>query len=180
MSRDAPSVWVRRFAPLIRPGGRVLDVAAGNGRHTALLLDLGFSVVAVDRRTEGLRDLNGERCIVQALDLEAASPDDPLAPLGAGFDGIVVTNYLHRPLFRWLVAALAPGGVLLYETFAEGNERFGHPRNPAFLLRTGELLEAFPGLTIVAFEQGEVTQPVPGVRQRLAAIAGPLGHLPPA
>ena len=178
MSREQPSAWISRFAPLIRPGGRVLDVAAGSGRHTAFLLELGFHVTAVDRRTEGLLDLGGARCTVRALDLEANPPDAALAPLGTGFDGIVVTNYLHRPLFPWLIAALAPGGVLIYETFSQGNERFGHPRNPAFLLRTGELLEAFAGLTVVAFEQGEVAHPTPGVRQRLAAIAGPLGHLP--
>jgi hypothetical protein len=89
-----------------------------------------------------------------------------------------VANYLHRPLFAAIAAALAPDGVVIYETFAEGNERFGRPRNPDFLLRRGELLDVFAALTIVAFEQGEVTLPRPAVIQRLAALAGPLGRLP--
>jgi hypothetical protein len=91
-----------------------------------------------------------------------------------------VTNYLHRPLFAPIVAALAQGGVVIYETFAIGNERFGRPRNPDFLLRPGELIEAFAALTIVAFEAGEVSLPRPSVTQRIAAIAGPLGRLPDA
>jgi hypothetical protein len=103
-----------------------------------------------------------------------------LGPLGGGYDGIVVANYLHRPLFAAIAAALAPNGVLIYETFLIGNERFGHPRNPAFLLRPGELLEAFAALTTLAFEQGEVTLPRPSVIQRIAALAGPLGRLPEA
>ena len=89
-----------------------------------------------------------------------------------------MTNYLHRPLFAPLAAALAPDGVLIYETFAIGNERFGRPRNPDFLLRPGELIDAFAALTILAFEQGEVSQPRPAVIQRIAAIAGFLGRLP--
>jgi len=178
MSRGEPSFWVRRFTPLIRPGGRVLDVAAGSGRHTAFLCGCGFEVTAVDRRTEGLQDLSGNRCHVVALDLEAGPSETALAPLGGGYDGIVVTNYLHRPLFSWLAAALAPDGVLIYETFAAGNERFGNPRNPDFLLRPGELLAAFAVLTVIAFEQGEVGQPVEAVRQRIAAIKGAVGRLP--
>ena len=102
----------------------------------------------------------------------------PRWPLGGGYDGIVVTNYLHRPLLPAIGQALAPGGVLIYETFAAGNERLGHPRNPDFLLRPGELLAAFASLTIVAFEQGLVGMPRPAVIQRLAAVAGPSGRLP--
>lgn len=173
-----PSVWVRRFAPLIRRGGRVLDLAAGAGRHTRFLIDMGFAVTAVDRDIADLRPITGDSCDVRAIDLEAGTAENALAPLGRGFDGIVVTNYLHRPLFAPIAAALAPGGVLIYETFAAGNERFGRPRNPDFLLRPGELLEAFAGLAIVAFEQGEVTEPRPAVIQRVAAVAGPLGRLP--
>ena len=101
-------------------------------------------------------------------------------PLGGGYDGIVVANYLHRPLLPAIGQALAPGGVLIYETFAVGNERLGHPRNPDFLLRPGELLAAFASLTIVAFEQGLVSKPRPAVIQRLAAVAGPPGRLPEA
>jgi SAM-dependent methyltransferase len=176
MDHDTPSAWVRRFIPLIRPGGRVLDLAAGGGRHTRFLLDMGFRVTAIDRDIAGLRPLAGGKCDVRALDLESGAPESALGSLG-GFDGIVVTNYLHRPLFAPLAAALAPGGVLIYETFAAGNERFGRPRNPDFLLRRGELIEAFAALTIVAFEEGEVSQPRPAVIQRIAAIAGPLGRL---
>ncbi len=180
MDQPAPSVWVRRFTPLIRPGGRVLDLAAGGGRHTRLLLDMGFRVTAVDRDIAGLRQLVGDNCEIHAIDLEAGGAGNALGPLGGGYDGIVVTNYLHRPLFAPLAAALAPDGVLIYETFAIGNERFGRPRNPDFLLRPGELLEAFAALTILAFEQGEVSLPRPSVIQRIAAVAGPLGRLPEA
>jgi SAM-dependent methyltransferase len=176
MDQPPPSAWVRRFIPLIRPAGRVLDLAAGGGRHTRLLLDMGLHVTAVDREVGELLPLIGARCAVRALDLESGGP----WPLGDGYDGIVVTNYLHRPLFAPLAAALAPGGLLIYETFAAGNERLGRPRNPDFLLRPGELLEAFAGLTTVAFEQGEVDRPRPAVVERLAATNGPLGRLPEA
>ena len=98
--------------------------------------------------------------------------------LGGGYDGIVVANYLHRPLLRAIAAALGPGGVLIYETFALGNERFGRPSNHDFLLRPGELLDAFAGLSVVAFEQGEVDRPRPAAVQRIAAVNGPLGRLP--
>jgi SAM-dependent methyltransferase len=172
------SRWVRRFAPLIRPGGHVLDVAAGAGRHTRLLLDMGFRVTAVDRDIDALQQFAGDRCIVRQVDLESDAPVNVLAPLGGGYDGIVVTNYLHRPLFPALASALAPGGVVIYETFAIGNEHFGRPSNPDFLLRPGELLEAFAGLTLIAFEQGEIAVPRIAAIQRIAAIAGALGRLP--
>lgn len=172
--QHAPSDWVRRFVPLIRPGGRVLDLAAGAGRHTGLLLEGGFTVTAADRDIDALRPLAGTNCDVRAVDLEIGGP----WLLGGGYDGIVATNYLHRPLFASISAALAAGGVLIYETFAAGNERFGRPRNPEFLLRPGELLEAFALLTVVTFEQGEVSRPRPAVIQRIAAINGPLGRLP--
>jgi len=174
MHDEKPSAWVRRFVPLIRQGGRVLDLAAGAGRHTRLLLDMGLAVTAVDRDVEELRTLAGATCDVRAIDLETGAP----WLLGDGYDGIVVTNYLHRPLLQPIGAALGAGGVLIYETFAVGNERIGRPRNPDFLLRPGELLDAFTGLTIVAFEQGEVALPRPAVIQRIAAVAGPLGRLP--
>jgi SAM-dependent methyltransferase len=175
-SLAAPSTWVRRFLPLIKPGGLVLDLAAGGGRHVRLLRDLGFAVCAVDRDTTALLPLAGPGCEVRQIDLET---DEPL-PLGEGYDGIIVTKYLHRPLLPAIGRALGPGGVLIFETFARGNERWGRPRNPEFLLRSGELLEAFAMLTVVAFEQGEVSVPRPAVIQRLAAVHGPLGRLPEA
>ena len=178
MYQDQPSTWVRRFVPLVRQGGRVLDLAAGGGRHTRLLLDMGFAVTAVDRDVTALQSFAGVRCAVRDIDLETADPAAAMAALGGGYDGVVVTNYLHRPLFPGIAAALAPDGVLIYQTFAAGNQRLGRPRNPDFLLQPGELLDAFGGLTIVAFEQGEVTLPRPAVIQRIAAIAGRLRLLP--
>ncbi len=169
-----PSPWVVRFLPLVRKGGRVLDLAAGGGRHTRLLLEEGFSVRAIDRDTSALEGLAGPRCEVSNCDLETGEP----VALRGPYDGIVVTNYLYRPLFPALERALAEAGVLIYETFAAGNEAFSPPRNPDFLLRHGELLAAFPSLTVVAFEQGEIRLPRPAVVERLAAVKGPLGRLP--
>jgi SAM-dependent methyltransferase len=180
MHAEKPSGWIRRFVPLIRAGGRVLDVAAGAGRHTRLLLNMGLRVTAIDRDIGCLRGLAGPGCDLRPIDLETGDPKTTIGQLGGGYDGIVVTNYLHRPLLRPLAAALAPGGALIYETFMVGNERFGRPRNPDFLLRPGELLEAFAALGVVAFEQGEVAQPRPAMVQRIVAIAGPVGVLPEA
>jgi SAM-dependent methyltransferase len=171
---EGSSAWVLRFLPLIRAGGRALDLAAGRGRHTGLLLDRGYEVHAVDRDVTALTPLAGSHCTVAAFDLETGEPWE----LGADYDGILVTNYLFRPLLPAIANALAPGGVVIYETFAQGNERFGRPRNPDFLLRPGELLDAFSGLTTVAFEQGEVALPYPAVLQRIAAVNGPLVGLP--
>jgi SAM-dependent methyltransferase len=173
-SSTACSLWVKRFLPLIKSGGRVLDLAAGSGRHVRLLRDRGFAVCAVDRDTTALLALAGPSCEVRRIDFET----DDAWQLGNDYDGIIVTNYLHRPLLPAIARALAPGGVLIYETFALGNERFGQPRNPDFLLRSGELLEAFTALTVVAFEQGEVSIPRPAVIQRLAAVRGPMVPLP--
>jgi SAM-dependent methyltransferase len=152
----------------------VLDLAAGGGRHTRFLLERGFLVSAVDRDTAAVATLDEPRLTVIAIDLEDGAP----WRLGGGYDGIVVTNYLHRPLFPALEKSLAEDGVLLYETFAQGNERFGHPRNPAFLLRPGELLGAFPTLTVIAFEQGYLAAPRPAVVQRIAAIRGAQARIP--
>lgn len=173
-SSAAPSAWVKRFLPLIKPGGLVLDLAAGSGRHVGLLRDCGFAVCAVDRDTTALAAFGGPRCEVRRIDLETGDSWQ----LGEDYDGIIVINYLHRPLLPAIAGALAPGGVLIYETFARGNERFGRPHNPDFLLRPGELLEAFTVLTVIGFEQGEVAVPRPAVIQRLAAVRGPMGPLP--
>jgi SAM-dependent methyltransferase len=160
--------------PLIKRGGRVLDLAAGSGRHTQLLLENGFAVCAVDRDISALLPLAGTGCEVRQIDFETGAS----WPLGTCYDGIVVTNYLHRPLLPAIAQALSAGGVLIYETFARGNELLGRPRNPDFLLRPSELLGAFAMLTVVAFEQGEISVPRPAVIQRIAAVAGPLGCVP--
>ena len=157
----APSAWVVRWAPLITRG-RVLDLACGGGRHARYLAGLGHEVTAVDREQLALAGVR----FVQA-DLEDGSPW-PLP--GEEFQGIVVANYLHRPLYPLISRALAPGGVLVYETFMAGNERFGKPANPAFLLLPGELWAAFGGLHIIAFEQGLSLQPKAAMLQRLCAV----------
>jgi SAM-dependent methyltransferase len=160
--------------PLIPADGPVLDLAAGGGRHTRKLLANGYRVHVVDRDVTALRRLAGPRCDVKQIDLETGAA----WPLGGDYAGIIVANYLHRPLLSGIAGALAPGGVLIYETYMLGNERLRRPRNPDFLLRPGELIEAFAGLSVVAFEQGEVTHPYPAVIQRIAAVNGPLGRLP--
>jgi SAM-dependent methyltransferase len=162
----APSEWVVRWAPLITRG-TVLDVACGEGRHARFFAARGLRVVAVDREPPQNPFAAGVRFV--RADLEAGAPW-PFAR--ERFEGIVVANYLHRPLLPQLAAALAPGGVLVYETFMAGNERFGRPSNPAFLLHPGELLEAFRELTVVAFEQGAVERPRQAVMQRLCALRG--------
>ena len=152
----------------------MLDLAAGAGRHVQLLSARGFAIRAVDRDVSALTPFVQPSCEIVELDLESAKG----WLLGGGYDGIIVVNYLYRPLLPAIGRALAPGGVLIYETFTVGNERLGHPRNPDFLLHPGELLAAFAGLTIVAFEQGLVSAPRPAVIQRLAAVAGPVDRLP--
>lgn len=166
---EPASAWVERFAPLVPQGGPVLDLACGAGRHTRLFRRLGHPVTAVDRDIDALGAL-AEDTEIEAVraDLEDGSPWPTEA---RRFAGIVVANYLHRPILSRLLDALDEAGVLIYETFASGNERFGRPRNPDFLLRPGELLEVARGrLRIVAFEDGLVTTPKPAVVQRLCAV----------
>ena len=157
----APSAWVVRWAPLITQG-TVLDVACGGGRQSILFLDRGIEVVALDREPQSIL---GARFVQADLERGNAWPFP-----GERFAGIVVTNYLHRPLFPQLLASLAPDGVLIYETFMQGNERFGKPSNPRFLLRPRELLEAFKDLTVKGYEEGEVAVPKPAMIQRLCAV----------
>ena len=155
---------MQRWAHLVERGP-VLDVACGAGRHAIFFAERGFEVVAVDREAQALP---GAIRFVKA-DLEDGSP----WPFPRKrFAAIVVANYLHRPLFPILAESLEEGGVLIYETFMLGNERYGRPSNPNFLLRPGELLEAFSALAIVAFEQGRVERPKTAVVQRLCAVRG--------
>ncbi len=167
---DAPSPWVQRFAPLIAREANVLDVACGNGRHAKLFARRGCVVDAVDRDPACGELLAGEPNVrFLAADLEAG----PWPYMGRRFDAIVVVNYLHRPLFPRLAAAVADGGVLIYETFAVGNERYGRPSNPDFLLQPRELLDVFGAhLHVLAFEDGVVDAPRPARIQRLCAVRG--------
>lgn len=165
---ESPSDWVRRFAPLIRGGGLALDVASGAGRHARYLAGLGFRVEAVDRDAGALQALADVAGVTtRQADLEQG----PWPYSGLRFDAIIVTNYLHRPLLPRLPEALAGAGVLIYETFAAGNERYGRPSNPDFLLKPGELLEFARGrLRVVAYEDLQVEIPRPAMIQRLCAI----------
>ena len=154
-----------QWAALIAVGATILDVAAGSGRHSRFLAGRGHRVTALDRDTSRLASHTGIE-IVQA-DLEDGSPW-PLP--GRRFGAVVVTNYLHRPLFPTLLDALEPGGVLLYETFMEGNERFGEPSRSAFLLKDGELLDLARGrLSVTAYEARMISEPKMAMVQRIAA-----------
>lgn len=172
----APSAWIGRFAPLIPSGGTVLDLACGRGRHAGLLLDFGYRVLAVDKATAAIRERLGGRPgleIVEA-DLEDAGPVFANGGVleGRSFAGIVVSNYLHRPLLNALVAAIEPDGVLIYETFGRGNEAFSKPRNPDHLLNPEELIELCHGrLRIVAYEHGiDESGELPAVKSRICAV----------
>jgi SAM-dependent methyltransferase len=165
---DIPSSWLVRWAPLIPPAGEVLDLACGGGRHARFLAQQGHVVDAVDRDAQALALLAG---VAGVRPLRADLEGAPWPYPDRAWDGIVVANYLHRPLFPSLLASLRPGGVLIYETFMVGNERWGRPSNPAFLLQPNELLTAFGAdLALAAFEQGEVGQPKPAVVQRICAV----------
>lgn len=167
-----PSPWVKRFARLVPPG-EVLDLACGAGRHARLFASLGHPVLALDRDPQALALAAGPGIQTVEHDLESAAAAWPFEP--GRFAGIVVTNYLYRPLLAALVKSLAPNGVLLYETFALGNEAFGKPSNPAFLLAPGELLDVATrgGLRVIAYENGVVSRPRNALVQRLCAC-GPL------
>lgn len=168
------SDWVARFAPLVKQG-EVLDLACGSGRHARQFAALGHPVLALDRDAGALQEAAGDGVTTMAFDLEDPAHAWPFAQ--GRFAAIVVTNYLHRPLFAHLAASLRPDGVLIYETFAIGNEAFGKPSNPAFLLAHGELLAlaASNGLQTIAYEDGVVERPKPAMVQRLCAAKDGFG-----
>lgn len=166
---SGPSPWILRFSPLVPADGTVLDLACGGGRHGRLFLERGHAVTFLDRDLSGVADLRSTPAarLIEA-DLESGQPW-PLP--GQHFAAIVVANYLWRPLFADLIGAVASGGVLLYETFLRGNERFGRPGNPDFLLAPNELFERCKdAFDIRAFEQGEEDTPYPAARQRICAV----------
>jgi len=171
-----PSRWVKRWAHLVEAGGAVLDVASGAGRHARFLASRGHPVTAIDRDVaalESMSDMDG----ITTLAADIENGPWPL-PADAQFAAVVVTNYLHRPLFPQLLGALAPGGVLIYETFAQGNETVGKPSNPAFLLAPGELIDAVRGLLrVVAFQDGFLAEPRPAYVQRICAVRAPDGSV---
>jgi len=165
---EAPSAWVQRWSHLVRPRGKVLDVACGHGRHLHWFAGRGHPVTGVDRAPEAIAAVAP---LGQALLADIENGPWPLLQDGRPqtFDAVVVTNYLWRPLWPVLLQSLAPGGVLLYETFATGNETVGRPARPDFLLQTGELLRVCQGLRVVAFEDGCTEAPARFV-QRIAAV----------
>lgn len=160
----APSPWIQRWSALVPPGATVLDVACGSGRHLRWFAQRGCRVTGVDRDAVALAPL-GEFGELLVADIEGSPWPWP----GRCFDAVVVTNYLWRPLLPTIVDSVGPGGVLLYETFAIGNQTVGKPSNPAFLLEPGELLRCAPGLRVIAYEDGFLTGPERYV-QRLAAV----------
>ena len=170
----APSAWVARFAAIIRPGGDVLDVACGSGRHVRWLAGQGFRMTGVDRDEAAVAPLR-ECAEIVIADIEQG----PWPLAGRRFDAVIVTNYLWRPLLPTLQQSLADGGVLIFETFGHGQQHIGKPSRPDFLLQPGELLAAFAGLRVVAFEDG-FEAAAPRFVQRLAAVREPAAAGPAA
>lgn len=168
-----PSRWVRRWAHLVAPGGAVLDVASGSGRHARFFAGRGHPVTALDRDAAALATMQGAQGIETGIETLECDLEGAPWPLAAErrFAAVVVTNYLHRPLMPRLIDALAPGGVLIYETFAQGNETVGKPSNPAFLLAPGELLAVCtPALRVIAYQDGFLPQPREAFVQRICAV----------
>lgn len=161
---EAPSAWVQRWSHLVPEGGEVLDVACGHGRHLRWFAQRNHAVIGVDRSPEAIESV---AALGEAVLADIENGPWPLA--GRRFAGVVVTNYLWRPLLSTIVESVAPGGVLIYETFAIGNETVGKPSRPDFLLQPGELLRACEGLRVVAYEDGFLDSPERFV-QRIAAI----------
>jgi SAM-dependent methyltransferase len=171
LGTEPASPWVQRWSHLVKPGGRVLDVACGHGRHAKWFHERNHPVTLVDKSKQAVDSiaLPAESCEAVVADIE----NGPWPFAGRQFDAVVVTNYLWRPLMPALLASLAPGGVLIYETFTEGNETVGKPSRSDFLLRHGELLEVCTGLRVVAYEDGFQAGPdgsLPRFIQRIAAV----------
>jgi SAM-dependent methyltransferase len=166
------SPWIQRWSHLVRPGGSVLDVACGLGRHLRWFAGRGHPVTGVDRSPEAVAQAGA---LGEALQADIENGPWPLAD--RRFDAVVVTNYLWRPLLPTLLGSLAPGGVLLYETFAAGNETVGKPSRPDFLLRPGELLDVCAGLRVIGYEDGFLARPERFV-QRIAALRSDEGPSP--
>jgi len=166
-----PSAWVARWLGRVRPGARVLDFACGTGRHARLAREAGFPVLAVDRDAQSLSVIDGTGIEVRQEDLEVGR----WSFAAERFAAVVCTHYLFRPRLDLLTALLAPGGLWIHETFAQGNARYGRPSNPAFLLRPGELVRAAgrAGLHVLAFEDGCVGSPRPARIQRIVAVRPP-------
>lgn len=163
-----PSDWVTRWSHLLPPGGTVLDIACGSGRHMQWFAQRGNPATGVDRSPEAV-------AVAAAFgeSLQADIENSPW-PLMRGnqvrqFSAVVVTNYLWRPLFPVIVQSLVPGGLLLYETFSQGHESVGRPSRPEFLLQPAELLSVFGNMRVVAYEEGFLHSPARFV-QRIAAI----------
>lgn len=169
---EAPSAWVQRWSHLVPAGGTVLDVACGLGRHVRWFAGRQHPVTGVDRSADAIAAVAtlGEMVVA---DIE----NGPWPFAGRTFAGVVVTNYLWRPLLPTVVQSVAPGGVLIYETFATGNETVGKPSRPDFLLQNGELLQACAGMRVVAYEDGFLADPARFV-QRVAAVR-PLAQAAP-
>lgn len=172
---EAPSEWVCRWTHLIpdtRPGGpKALDLACGHGRHTRWLTRQGCHVFALDRDATALASLATMAPQVRTVHADIENNAWPLS--GQNFDAVVVTNYLWRPLWPHILGILAPGGVLIYETFAHGNASVGKPSRPDFLLQPGELLQVCAGLRVVAFEDGFLREPERYVQRIVAIVPSP-------
>ncbi len=166
-----PSPWLQRHAP--ETAGQALDLACGSGRNLRWLAARGWQLTGIDRDAAVLAPLRDVAEIIQA-DIEAG----PWPLTGRAFDLVVVCNYLWRPLFDAIRSAVAPGGRLIYETFADGQQHIGRPSRPDFLLQRGELLRRFSDWQIVAFEEGLEDGVNPRVVQRVAAIRPPAAALP--
>ncbi len=179
-SMSPPSDWVQRFIHLIprREEGRVLDLACGSGRHSLYAAQQGYQVLAVDLRTGPILELQENLPLdlknrIEVMELDLEQPEFPTLKKDYFIDGVIVTNYLNRPHFHQVLDLLAPGGILIYETFAVGNERFGKPSNPAFLLQKDELwqyIQSRNDFSVVSFEQGYLEVPKPAMIQRICAV----------